>query len=174
MAFDLKGFSDSILRLNIILFFPSLISGILATISYFTPKQNDFKNDHVALNGIILKKRAYALTKFIASVEFIPTSIMEVKDIDGEDFFLQLDKYYQHKNDLIKLERNFYKCQFQLRIVFFLSLMFLILSFFHPALKILSFLSGLVLIILACWRTQNLATIGKKIHDLKINPDLLK
>ncbi len=163
---------QTLIDLNGLLLAPAAISSLFSGINFFLPKQDKFSEDHQALNKTILKKRSLALANFVASVEFIPDSIMEVKEVGGEDFFLQMDKYSEYKEEFKFLKDSFYKLDSQLRNSFFGSMIIFVVGFLNPVLKLISFFVGILLILYIYTRTRKLSQIREKIHSLKINPDL--
>jgi len=149
------------------------ISVLFSGISYLLPSQNDFQEHHEVLAKIVLKKRADALIKFVASLEFLPESIMEVKDVRGEELINGLDKYGIYKDELVVLSRSFYRNESCLRTSFFLALAFLIIGLIDPYVGAVTFLLGGLLIIFIFYVTRKLSNIKKRLHELKLNPDLI-
>lgn len=158
---------------DFVLTIPPVVATLFSGVNYFLPKQDNFQRDHESLVKTVLKKRADALIKFVASVEFVPESIMEAKDIRGEELFLALDKYAEYKRELENLKRIFYRQEGQLRLSFFAAIGLIILSLIPPYLNVLAFLLGIVLGIIIFYLIHRLAQIRNSVHDLKVNPDLM-
>lgn len=150
-----------------------VISMLFSGISHFLPDQNNFQKHHEALMKKILEKRADAVLKFIESVEFLPDSIMEVEDIQVKELLNTLDKCGVHKDELIRLGRSFYNNESYITKSFFFAVALLLVGFFHPRIGVITFLLGVILIIFIFFVTKKLLGLKKRLHELKIDPDLI-
>lgn len=164
---------NKILELQAVLAAPSGFSLLYSGISSYLLNQKDFKDDHELLIKQILKKRVALLKHFIESVDYVPDSIMEMKEFQGEDFFLQLDKYSCYKHEVEEMAPRYYKCKNRITNLFFFSFVVFIIGFLHPLLQFITFWVGLLTILGIFLQTKKNSLIAQRVHELKVCPDLV-
>ncbi len=159
---------------GLLLVAPSFVSTLFSGITYFLPKQSDFQADHEELTKSLLKKRSEAVVKFVASVEFVPESIMDVKDVESEELVLTLDKYTDYKYEIAELKGRYYRKEATLRNLFFISMALVILGLLHPYAGVVAFFIGIVVLICIFFNVVALSQITKRIHTIKTCPDFVE
>ncbi len=170
---SIKIIFHTLVQAGPLLIAPSFISTVFSGINYFIPSQNDFQVNHESLKKSLLKKRSDAVIKFVASVEFIPDSFMDVKDVQSEDLVLTLDKYAEYKYEIDNLKNSYYKNESWLRNSFFISMALIIIGLLHPYLGVVAFIFGVLIILFIFLRVRALSKITCRVHELKVCCDLI-
>lgn len=158
---------------GLLLAVPSAISTLFSGITHFIPQQNDFQTNHEALTKGLLKKRSEAVIRFVASVEFPPESIMDVKDVQSEELVLTLDKYADYKYEVFHLKKDYYRNEAGIRNSFFASIVLAVVALLHPYLGVAAFFAGLGMILYIYLKVRALSVIRSRTHDLKTCADFL-